>query len=58
MYYMVVEETKQGNYFKENPDYLKLKYVKVMNNVSLYHKYDYEVVDGKIVIFPRPLNYF
>ena len=50
-------KTRQS-YFKENPDYLKLKYVKVMNNVSLYHKYDYEVVDGKIVIFPRPLNYF
>jgi integrase len=46
------------SYFKENPEYLKLKYVRVMDNVSLYHKYDYEVVDGRIVIFPRPLRYF
>lgn len=50
-------KTRQS-YFKENPDFMKLKYVKVMSNVSLYHKYDYEVVGGRIVIFPRPLKFF
>jgi integrase len=45
-------------YFKENPEYLKLKYVTVMSNISLYHKYDFTVVDGRIVVFPRPLKYF
>lgn len=49
--------TRQS-YFMDNPEYLKLKYVEVMDNVSLYHKYDHVVVDGKIVIFPRSLKYF
>lgn len=51
------DKTRQS-YFKVNPEYLKLQYVKVMNNISLYHKYDYTVDEGKIVIFPRPLKYF
>ena len=53
----VINKTRE-TYFKENPEYLKLKYVSVMSNISLYHKYDYEVVDGRIVVFPRPLKYF
>lgn len=37
-------------YFKSNPIFLKLAYVKAMNNVSLYKQYSYEIVEGKIVI--------
>lgn len=47
-------KTRQS-YFKDNPEYLKLKYVKAMNNISLYHKYDYGIVNGKIIIFSMEL---
>lgn len=43
-------------YFKDNPDYLKLEYVKAMDNVSLYHRYDWKVVNGRIKIFARELK--
>lgn len=42
-------------YYKNDPEYLKRKYISVMSNVSLYHKYDYEVVGGKVKVLPRPL---
>ena len=40
-------------YFKDNPQYLKYEYVKVMDNVALYHKYDCKIIDGKVRIFAR-----
>lgn len=42
-------------YFKNNPEDLKIDYVKAMNSISLYHKYDYEMVNDKIKVLPRPL---
>ena len=42
-------------YFKDNPEYLKYEYVKVMDNVSLYHKYDYKIINGQIKIITKPL---
>lgn len=42
-------------YFKDNPEYLKLEYIKVMDNVSLYHRYDYKIVNDKIKILAKPL---
>ncbi|WP_409200700.1 hypothetical protein [Methanobrevibacter sp. DSM 116169] len=38
------------SYFKNNPNILKFNYVKVMNNVSLYNQYSYEVVDNDIIV--------
>ena len=43
------------SYFKDNPEYLKLEYIKVMDNVSLYHSYDYRIVNGKVRILAKPL---
>lgn len=40
----------QDRYIKTNPIKQKLLYVKVMNNVSLFNKYEYEVEDGEIII--------
>ena len=45
-------------YFKDNPEYLKLEYVRVMGNVSLYHSYGWKVADGKIRILAKPLQIF
>ena len=42
-------------YFKNDPEYMKKRYVKVMNSIALYHKYDYEMVKGEIKVLPRPL---
>ena len=38
------------SYFKNNPEILKLNYIKAMNNVSLYNKYSYEIKNGIITI--------
>lgn len=40
-------------YFKENPEVLKLSYVKCMNNVSLFHTYSYEIADGEVYVFSK-----
>lgn len=48
-------QTRQA-YFKDNPDFLKLEYVKAMNNVSLYNKYHWEIVDDEIVVFASRLK--
>lgn len=37
-------------YFKNNPEVLKLNYVKVLNNISLYNKYDFSINDGELSI--------
>ena len=42
--------TTHESYYKNNPEILKLKYVQTMNNISLYNKYEYKIVDDKIVI--------
>ena len=38
----------QSTYIKSNPKKQKLLYCQVVNNVSLWHKYDYRVVDDDI----------
>lgn len=42
-------------YFKNNPDVLKLAYIRCMNNVSLYHRYSYEIVDGEVIVYSEKL---
>ena len=43
------------SYYKDNPEFLKLEYIKVMSNVSLYRKYDYSIVNGKVKVISMPL---
>lgn len=45
----------RSTYFKDNPEYLKYEYVKVMGNVSLYHNYDCKIVDSKVKVLAKPL---
>jgi len=40
----------QDRYIKTNPIKQKLLYAKVMNNVSLFNQYTYEIFDGEVVI--------
>lgn len=40
----------QDTYIKTNPLEQKLLYAKVMNNLSLYHEYDYQIIDGDVVV--------
>ncbi len=40
----------QDTYIKTNPLEQKLIYAKVMNNLSLYHQYDYEIADGDVIV--------
>lgn len=41
----------QDTYIKTNPLTQKLLYAKVMNNVSLYHEYEYVLTDDDVQIF-------
>ena len=43
----------QDTYIKSNPLEQKLIYAKVMNNVSLYHEYDYHIIDNDVQVFLR-----
>lgn len=43
----------QDTYIKTNPLTQKLLYAKVMNNLALYDEYDYECVDGDIILHRR-----
>ena len=43
------------SYFKDNPEYLKLKYIKAMSNISLYYRYEYKIVNGRIKVSQIPL---
>jgi len=43
----------QDTYIKSNPLEQKLIYAKVMNNVSLWHEYDYQIIDNDIQVFLR-----
>ena len=45
--------TTREAYFKNNPYYLKLAYVRCMNNVSLFHTYTYEIADGKLRVYSK-----
>ncbi len=47
-------KTRQA-YYKDNPDFLKLEYIRAMSNISLYRKYDYKIVNGKIKVISKPL---
>lgn len=40
----------QDRYIKTNPIKQKLMYIKVMNNVSLFNQYTYEIFNGDIVV--------
>jgi hypothetical protein len=40
----------QSRYIKTNPLKQKLLYAKVMNNVSLFNTYTYEIFDGDVVV--------
>jgi hypothetical protein len=41
----------QDTYIKSNPLEQKLIYAKVMNNVSLWNQYDYEITDDDIIVY-------
>ena len=45
----------RASYFKDNPEFLKVEYIKVMNNVSLYRRYDWKIVNGKVKVISKPL---
>ena len=40
----------QDTYIKTNPIRQKVLYAKVMNNVSLFHQYDYEIIGDDVVV--------
>lgn len=42
-------------YYKYNPENLKLEYIKVMSNVSLYYSYDYKISKGNVKVISKPL---
>ena len=46
----------QDTYIKTNPIKQKVLYAKVLNNVSLYHQYDYEILDDDVVLSVRDLT--
>ena len=48
------DQTRQ-TYYKDNPEYLKLEYIRAMSNISLYRKYGYEIVNGKVKVISMPL---
>lgn len=41
----------QDTYIKTNPLRQKTLYAKVMNNVSLWHEYNYKIVDGDVMVY-------
>ena len=46
----------QDTYIKTNPIKQKYLYAKVLNNLSLYHQYDYHFIDGDVVLTVRDLS--
>lgn len=40
----------QDTYMKVNPLRQKVLYAKVMNNVSLFHEYEYQIIDNDVVV--------
>lgn len=49
------KNSTRESYFKDNPDVLKLSYIKCMSNVSLYHRYTWEIVDGEVKVYSKKL---
>ena len=45
----------QDTYIKTNPIRQKVLYAKVMNNVCLYHQYDYEIINDDVLVYERNL---
>lgn len=43
------------SYFKDNPEFLKMEYIKVMSNISLYCRYEWKIVNGKVKVISKPL---
>ena len=43
------------SYFKDNPVFLKFEYIKVMNNIYLYRRYDWNIVNVKVKVISKPL---
>ena len=41
----------QDTYIKSNPLRQKCLYAKVMNNVSLYHEYEYQIIDDDVKVY-------
>lgn len=46
----------QDTYIKTNPIKQKVLYAKVLNNVSLHHQYDYEIIDDDVILTVRNLT--
>lgn len=42
-------------YYMDNPELLKREYIKVMNNVSLYRRYEYRISNGNVRVISKPL---
>lgn len=42
-------------YYKDNPEYLKLEYIKVMSNLSLYRCYEYKISNDRVKVISKPL---
>ncbi|MBQ8017218.1 MAG: hypothetical protein IJ258_03840 [Methanobrevibacter sp.] len=49
------KDSTRESYFKDNPNVLKLSYIKCMSNVSLYHKYSWEIVGGEVIVYSQKL---
>lgn len=45
----------RASYFKDNPEFLKFEYIKAMNNVSLYRRYEWKIVNDKVKVISKPL---
>lgn len=43
------------SYFMDNPEYLKLEYIRAMSNISLDYRYDYKIVNGRVKVISKPL---
>ena len=48
------DRTRQS-YYMDNPDFLKLEYIRAMGNVSLYRRYGWKIVNGRIKVISKPL---
>lgn len=49
------KNSTRQSYFKDNPEYLKFEYIKAMSNISLYRRYDYKILNGKVKVISLPL---
>lgn len=49
------KNTTRETYFKDNPYFLKLEYIRCMDNISLYHKYSYKIHNNKVTVYSKKL---